>query len=347
MSAIQTKLKLFATVLLSFLLIGVGASSPSNFAHVSSSGTIVYSMLTLVNFENDDCFMWGIDGNGTGYILYGTEYSGNVPFWSRGAWPAKEYPGVLLFEPATSIVYSGLHSAELSVTDTSKEATRRLEILHDWDPYTEYIWQVGFYYFPSSLKPSDGWITFHRIIYERMWDQNKAIYYQYFQISLSVMTDSRSATYGQQIFVLSLGKGNVDNNNDRVEEYWPYYETDLFSNGDSSKTVPASWLTKKPGFQVPFDRWFKVTTLVFRNITDFNNGYVKVWIDGELIWDIQGTRTLGIAPSVLENVDPLPPQPQGYLCSGFGLYTEIGSKPKTIFADSIIISNSSQIWLAP
>jgi len=255
----------------------------------------------------------------------------------------------LLFENETSIVHRGLQSARLSVVDPSEEGKRRLEILHDWDPHFEYIWEVAWYYFPSSIMPADAWITFHRIIYERMWDQDKAVYYQYFQISLSVITDGRAASQGEQIFVLSLGKGQVDNNNngDDIDEMWPYMGADLCSNYDSNQAVPSSWLTKKPGFQVPFDQWFKVVTLVFRNTTDFNNGYIKLWMDDELIWDVQGTRTVGIAPDILKSIDPLPPEPQGFLSSGFGLYTDVGSSPKTIFVDDVIISNSSQIWLGP
>jgi len=280
-------------------------------------------------------------------MLYGTHYYGTPPNWTRGGYGPSHFPDLLLFENETSIVHRDLQSARLSVVNPSEEGKRRLEILHDWDPYSEYIWEVAWYYFPSSLMPADAWITFHRIIYERMWDQDKAVYYQHFQISLSVITDGRSATQGQQIFVLDLGKGDIDNNNDGVTEEWPYMDADLYSNRDSDRVVPSSWLTQKSGFQVSFDRWFKVVTLVFRNMTGFDNGYVKVWIDGELIWDVQGTRTVGIAPDVLKNIEPLPPDPQGFLSSGFGLYTDVGSSPKTIFVDDVIISNSSQVWLAP
>ena len=346
MTLIPRKIHLFVPVLLSLILIATSAASLNSSAHVSSSGTIDYSGVTLVDFEDDDCFKWGINGMDE-YMLYGTHYYGTPPNWTRGGYGPFHFPDLLLFEIETSIVRRGLQSARLSVVDPSAEVSRRLEVLHDWDPYSEYIWNIAWYYFPSSLNPFDSWIAFDRIIYERMWDHDKAVYSQYFQISLSLLTDGRSASLGQQIFVLNLGKGNIDNNNDGVGEEWPYYGADLYSNRDSSRVVPSSWLTKKPGFQVPFDRWFKVGTLVFRNMTDFNNGYIKVWIDDELIWDVQGTRTVGIAPEVLENIDPLPPDPQGFLSSGFGLYTGVGSSPKTIFVDDMIISNSSQIWLGP
>ena len=335
-----------ASVLLSLLLVTCSAALQSVSVSIGTSARIAYPGTAYVDFENNECFRWGIDGNGTGYMLYGTEYAGTTPYWSGLSYPASLYPEALIFENDSSIVHSGLQSARVSVVDTSNDTARRLEILHDWDPHSAYLWNVAWYYFPSSLAPVDAFVAFHRMIYERMWDQNKAVYYQYFQISLSLLTDARSATLGQQIFVLSLGKGDIDNKNDGIGEIWPYLGADLYSNFDSNQAVPSSWLTKKPGFQVSFDRWFKVATLIYRNMTNFNNGYIKVWIDGSLIWDVQGTRTIGIDPYVLEKIDPLPPEPQGYLCSGFGLYTGISSRPKTIFVDDFIISNSSQVWLA-
>jgi len=348
MTSIPAKTSSLVSIILSLLLIGSAfapsatyAAAPSASRSIPSSGSIDLSGVISVDFENDDCFKWGIDGNGTGYMLYGTKYDDTAPYWTRGSWPASKYPSLMLFESDTTTVHRGLSSARLSVVDTSMDGYRRIEVLHDWDPHSQYLWEVAWYYFPSSLRPLDSWVAFHRIVYERMWDQNKAVYYQMFQITLSATTDGRSATLGQQIFVLNLGKGEVDNNNDGTTETWPYMETDIFSNGDSSpQTVPSSWMTRNPALQIPFDRWFKINTLVFRNTTDFNNGYIKVWIDDELIWDIRGTRTVGIDPAILESIDPLPPEPQGYLSSGYGLYTGIGSSPKEIFVDDVIISNS-------
>jgi hypothetical protein len=347
MVSLRKALMLFVPIVVSVLLVNVSIASLSSSKYVSSFGAIHYSGITVMNFETDDCFKCGIDGNGTGYMLYGTEYPGTVPYWSRGGWGMYEYPTKILFKPSTSMVFRGLQSGNLSVVDPSLEGSRRLEVLHDWDPHSEYLWNVGWFYFPSTFEPIDTWIAFHRIVYERMWDPSRAIYYQYFQITLSCGTDGRSATNGQQIYTLNLGKGNIDNNNDGAEETWLGYGADVYSNTDSHPWVPDSWLTRKPGFQVIYDRWFKVVSLVFRNMTDFNNGYIKVWIDGELIWDVQGVRTVGIDPAILGSIDPLAPEPQGYLSSGFGLYTEVGSAPKTIFVDDVIISDSSEVWLAP
>jgi hypothetical protein len=330
-------------ITLSLLLVTI-ASAYNSSPNVTSFGTIEYPNLTLINFENDDCYKWGVDG-GNDYMFFGEHYLGTPPYWTHGGIGGYTYPNLLLFERNTSIVNGGLQSAKLSVVNTGTDGTRRLEILHEWDPHSEYLWDVAWYYFPSSLKPLDQWTTFHRIIYERMWDESRAVYFQQFQISLSMMTDGRSDTKGQQMFSLNLGKGDIDNNNDGIGEEWSFKGADLYSNFDADQSVPSSWLTKEPGFQVPFGRWFKVVALVYRNMTDFNNGYIKVWIDSHLIWDVEGTRTVGIRPSILESIDPAPPDPQGYLCSGFGLYTEVGSRPKSIFVDDIIISNSTTAWL--
>jgi hypothetical protein len=336
-----TKVKVIGlTLLIALLMITYSQAAISTQTSFASSGMILYKSSTYVDFETTDSYKWGVDG-ANDYLLYGVYYSGTPPYWSRGSYPAYTNPGTLFFEPTNTIVYRGAKSANLTVADTSAESTRRMEILHDWDPQTEYVMLSGWYYFPYDLNPSDAWVTFHRAIYERMWDQEKAVYYQYFQISVSLLTDGRSATNGQQIFVLSLGKGNIDNNNDGVTEEWPYLGADLYSNTGSNKDVPSTWLTKKTGLQVPFGEWFKVTTLIYRNLNDFNDGYVKVWINDDLVWDIDGVRTVGIAPTVLEDIDPTPPEPQGYVCSGFGLYTDMYSKPKTIFVDDIMYSNST------
>jgi hypothetical protein len=308
----------------------------------------------FVGFENNVDFQWGLDGGGS-YMLFGvyhTNQSGacvagcycnngdRQSYWSRGSWPACLYPTVMLFEKNSTIVHGGVQSAKISVLDTSKESTRRIEILHDWNPETDFnITSEEWFYFPSTVNPINGWITFHRIIYERMWDQNKAVDFQQFQISLSAITDGRSLENGKQIFVLDLGKGDIDNNNDGVEETWPYMQADIYSNYDSSIIVPSSWLTKK-SIYVPFDRWLKVKSEVFRNLTDFNNGYVKVWIDDDLIWDVHGTRTVGINPHIINSLDVLPPEPQAYLCTGLGLYTDLNSGPKQIFVDDIIMSST-------
>lgn len=336
--------KIFYNILFLVLIITlpIHVKAISKSKPIISTGSISYDQGVYIDFESVDSFKWGVDF-GDDYMLYDTHYNGAPPYWDYGGYPALQYPGTLLFQPDTQIVHSGQQSAKLSVANTNIDATRRLEVLHGWNPSSQYLWESAWYYFPSSIKPLDSWMTFHRLVYERMWDQSKVTYAQSFQISISAMTDGRYATNGQQIFVLGLGKGTVDNSNTGTQDIWQNLGADLYSNADSNQVVPGSWLTKKPGLQVPFDRWFKVTTLVYRNLVDFNNGYVKVWIDDQLVWDVEGTRTVGIDPSVLQAVKQVPPDPQGFLCSGFGLYTEIESKPKTIYVDNVIISNTSNI----
>ncbi|MCX6648708.1 MAG: hypothetical protein NTV61_04890, partial [Candidatus Bathyarchaeota archaeon] len=159
--------------------------------NIVSSGSLTYpDGVFTADFESDASFKWGVDGTGD-YMLYNNYVNSTSPsIWTRGAWPAFQYPGKLIFQPEFNIVYSGNQAAEITVADTSLESSRRLEILHDWDPFSTDVWSVGWFYFPSSLKPLDSWVTFDRLIYERMWAQNKAVYYQYFQISLSAMTDT-------------------------------------------------------------------------------------------------------------------------------------------------------------
>lgn len=254
-----------------------------------------------------------------------------------------ENPGGLIFNPETVVVHSGKQSAGISLVDTRHDSSRRLEILHNWNPYSKDIWSEMGFYFPSSIKPMDSWVTLDRLVYERMRDQNAKVYYQEFQISITAMTDTKSATFGQQKIVFNLGKGNIDNDNNGETEILPHMNADLYSNDDFNQVVPNSWLSLQPGLELPFNRWVKVTTLVHRDFTDYNGGYVKVWIDDKLVWNVEGVRTVGISPNILEKVHSYPVEPHGYLCSGFGLYTATGSKPKTIYVDDVTIFNSSSI----
>lgn len=322
--------------------------------HVASSGIVYYSgEIIHADFETNDSFEIGLNGKAEYYLYDETtqsmqHYDGWASYWDRGGYGPKNHPTEMLLKPETGIVRSGTQSGRLDVLNTS-ESGRRFEILHDWDPYVEYLWDCGWFYFPSSIKPLDGMVCFQRAVYERMWDSDgsRPSPTQEFQISLSATTDGRGQTLGQQIFTLCLGKGWVDNDNDGQDDMWDYWGVNLYSNRDSSPMCPESWLTQKPGFQVPFDTWFKVETLVFRNITQqtdeyFNNGYVKVWIDDDLIWDVQGTRTVGIAPDIINEIgDVTPPVPQCFLSSGFGLYTAYGSSAKTIYVDDIILTDIS------
>jgi len=305
-----------------------------------------------VNFEGDESFQISNIGDDHYYIYsddFTVAHDGYPPYWSRGAYGFTVTPtGTLGFEPDTSIVHSGAQSAKLSLTNPTQEAYRRIEILRDWpSTTTEYIWEIGYYYIPSSIYPLDAWVAFHRIAYERMWDPTKAVTFQQFQISLSMCTDGRAATNGQQIFVLDLGKGDVDNNDDGVEETWLHKEEDLYSNtGSSDGTIPASWLTQSLGFQVPFDQWFQVKTLLYRNLTvnndaSYNSGYLKVWIDNTLIWDVQGTRTIGVSPPIMDAINHVETgDTVGYFCNAIGLYTDLGSDPKTIYVDDVLMSSN-------
>ncbi len=327
---------IFFFTLLTLLTIAPSKTSENTSLSVRSSGIINYPGVIAVDFESDDCFKMGINGQPR-YMLYGTEYSGTAPYWTHGGWGPYENPTTTLFEPQTAISYSG-QSAKLSVLSTT-ESGRRLEILHNVDPYSEHLWNIVYWYIPSDLEPFDSHLCIQRLIYERYWTGGSPSLYS-FQISISVATDGRSMTNGQQHLRLNLGKGDVDNDEDGYVDVYPFRGGELYSNGDGNQAgMPESWMNKKT-LLVPFDTWFPIEVYVFRNVTDYNNGIIRVWINNDLIWDVQGTRTIGISPEILSRYEQKPPAPYAFLCSGFGLYTGLGSSPKTIYADNVVLSNT-------
>lgn len=336
MNLIGKKIYPFFLILLAFLIITPSTASENQSLSVRSSGIVSYPGVITVDFESDDSFKMGINGQNR-YMLYGVEYGGTAPYWTHGGWGPYENPTTTLFEPQTAISYSG-QSARLSVLTTT-ESGRRLEILRNFDPYSVHVWNVVYWYIPSDLEPFDSHLCIQRLIYERYWTGGSPSLLS-FQISISVATDGRSMTNGQQHFRLNLGKGDVDNDEDGVADIYPFRGGELYSNGDGNRVgMPGSWMNKKT-LLVPFDKWFPVEVYVFRNLTDYDNGVIKVWIDGDLVWDVQGTRTVGTAPEILSRYDPKPPAPYAFLCSGFGLYTGLGSSPKTIYADNVVHSNT-------
>jgi hypothetical protein len=55
-----------------------------------------------------------------------------------------------------------------------------------------------------------------------------------------------------------------------------------------SITPPGGLLTYGEDTPVPLDRWFELEVYVLRDPTE---GAVKVWLDGEMIFDVENIRT--------------------------------------------------------
>lgn len=310
------------------------------------------NMEIKIGFEGDEEFELGVNGHPR-YVIY-PDYqpvAGYPTYWDRGGWKIEEEaqkdpPNIWAkFEPETTIVHSGARSAKLWLKDPYVSEYGRLEILMDYDPLADVdLWNEAWYYIPSTVfadSPVGSWMVFHRIIYERLYAQDRVSPSQQANINLGIFKDGRTETMGQWMFLLGI-KGDVDNDNDGSNDFTG--QEDLYSN-DPIRASSESWNLQK--VLVPFDTWLKVKTFVHRDTTNFENGAIKVWIDlndgqGErLIWDLYvgapptggGTakttvRTIGIDPNILvayPRANPgatgTPPYSYGFVCAGFGQYT--------------------------
>jgi hypothetical protein len=238
--------------------------------------------------------------------------------------------------PETTIVYSGSKSAKLSILNPVDDTRRRLEILNDLDTNITHSWFEAWYYIPENMYPFNPseWLSFHRAIYERLWDDSLPLPYQYFQISIGVYCSDKSSSLGEHFFHLGIGKGTVDNDDDGVIDWDTTSGSEtrynLHSNDDPESNPNLARIL------VPFGRWFKVTTYVTRNPDNFEDGKIKVWIDDELLWDLSGVRTIGIDPEKISDRQGFS-NPRAYLSCGFSLYRQVGATPSTIYVDEVII----------
>jgi len=325
---------------------------------ISSIGNILYPSVVAVDFENDGDFEIGISTlpQYRKYPDYSIIYEGEPSVWDTGGWAFGGNPFYAKFEPEFSIIKNGIQSGRIEISNCSSYYhDNRLELLHRVDSrnYTE-SWFEAWYYIPSEVwndsEPHCS-MVFHRISYDRIWSQNISdqggIYYQQLNIQLTLYVDSRSKTYKQNMFMLTV-KGQVDDPPyDKLDDM---YDVNYFSNGDYGKGAddhgkfppPAEPINK---ILVPKDRWFKVTTYIYRNIdtylTDPEGGAIKVWIDDKLIWDIPRIRTVGVNPDVLEQEHEYQKN-RAFHCIGFSNYGNNGgdaSSPMYYYIDNIIISN--------
>jgi len=287
-----------------------------------------------IGFENADDFTCGIEHEGT--------Y--NSP-WDRGGWVLSTQPSCK-FEPDAITVRSGTRSAKLSLTDPSSE--RRLELLHDWDPLTTTdLWLESWIYLPEGF-PVDGFIALHRGLYERYWGTNNGNpYYWYNGFHLGLVKDGRSsrATYNQPIFCVSVNHGSLPVDTPGYDYYpsdeWQQWEADGFA-----------WntLDEQPKWIPVFGEWFKVKTYVKRDIANWENGIMKIWMafppdyEEELIYQFNPIRTIGIDPEMLDDIGWFHDRTVGvhsmaHLSTGISLYTASGTAPKYCYFDDVTLSS--------
>jgi len=302
----NSKTKALLSVLLLLMLTTTSAASLNNSVQLSSFGTIKYwDYYFQVGFENSvDDFKRGI------------EHTGDYVYWDRGGYWPSVYPEAYRFEPNTEIVHSGSQSALLELLDPTSDGKRRNMVYHDVDPLTtEHIWQIEYFYLPADFpwtNPTTGepfWYTLQTLISERMWNQDLRLHFHEHGIKLGVLWHRYRSN---PVFVFTRGPSDFDNDND----------------GQWDTTGKADQYFELGPEGVPKETWIQITSHVYRNLDDWDQGYVEFWISdestGETIYHKQDPcLTIGINP---ESIAALPPSNDGdgnvaWLTTGFDLYT--------------------------
>ena len=254
------------------------------------------------------------------------ETTKQAPVWNGWGtdWVMGAYPDDLYFEPTTGVFYSGSQSANLTLVDPTQEATRRMEILHDFDSRTiKEVWLQTMLYIPEGT-PVDGFLTIHRSTYERLWNgtSNSLPDYQWFQFPLGVVIDGRSSqpTYQKPILTSIICQGEVDNNRDGLNDL-------------TNDPYASSYNVHSP-FEVPFGEWINITSYTYK---DMQNGTYRVWYNGQLLWDVHPVRTIGVDPEKMMALYGNPGSYHSYNSIGISLYTSLPASPKTIYIDDVII----------
>lgn len=323
-----------------------------------------------VGFENLEDFE--LSTVAKGYVIYTDGFSvihgeTNPPnptaatWWDRGGYN----PRVCYLtgtdgwevEPEYSIVHSGLQSMRVTALHPQDaQLWRELEMGPDINPYTDTEFEYELWaYFPSELKTAledspAGWGAYavFRPIVERLYDGNRRI---------SPQTLNLNVLLGIDRYSVVLNHGTIDNDNDGADDLRGKY--DLFSDGSGGGgTITDPGVSQQPENVVlpVWDQWVHFKAWYTRNLTDFQNGQLKIWIDGVLVWNFTGVRTVGLDPNIIGQYprynpggDPgsygynTPPFTYGHVTPKFGLYTGVGTNwpaapPLTIYYDDFYLN---------
>lgn len=206
------------------------------------------------------------------------------------------------------------------------EANRRVEILHQLNPLlVEHVWQETWFFIPTTFKwtddrftdpeyggPAAMWFSFYRMIYERRYLPGASG----FNINIGPVWRRAGESYAGRIvtearpefFVSNTSGAYVDKSiQNKVEEYL------YFSDDDP----------------IPIGRMFRIKTHVFRNLADWEKGYLELWITDpdapggprEIYRKYDPLRTIGLDPAQLASYPCHGPAPYSHLCAGFGIYS--------------------------
>jgi len=251
-------------------------------------------------------------------------------YWNRGGWSLTQAPTECLFEAETNpaFVHSGNRSAKLELVNPHDDLTRRVQIYHNWNPLTaEHIWTEETFFLPEDfpmVDPATGESMWHSLatwITERMWNPGLPSTFQQYALRLGVVWD---AANNKPIFSFTNGAAEVDNNDDGINDLAGAMFEKYFSFSPEG---------------VPLGKWIKIKGHVYRNLANFDQGYVEFWIQEITGKDTDGNdiigreiyrkedpcRTIGINPARLASLPPSCHEPGtegkcAWLSSGFTNY---------------------------
>lgn len=283
----------------------------------------------LISQTSEETYMAGFE-NASDF-----EVGDKAPVWNSDAseWALENYAGFLIFEPSTQIVHSSSRSAKLTLTNPNQEGHQRLEIFRDILPPTDSvsdIWLEAWYYIPKE-SPVDEWVTIMKPINERYWNYTatEPTPYELFQYTVGIHIDNVTgpyrATWMKPVLKSNICFGSVDNDNDGA---WDPLSC------QTSRWALSNYTASGKDYIIPYDQWFKITTFVHR---DMVNGIFRLWYNGELVFDLNPIRTIGILPG---RIDPLYNGGgafDAYTSIGFSNYRSFVDSPRFIFVDDVSI----------
>jgi len=288
--------------------------------------------------------------------------------WDRGGYFQSIRPNAYNFIPISTPRRSGTNAAVLRLLNPVDYESCRLQLLHDWSPFDEYIWQECWYYIPSDFV-INGFVTIHKTITERCWIEQdgitsypKGTYFEFNGQGIALYIDGRSSrpTYGKPIFVIMRGQAG---NGHLPDGY--HGLSDIYASDAKQTASPHTWINGVPEWVPILDDWFMIRTFAHRNVQDFlnrqtenyNNGTFKCWMsfppkhDVELVYPVRtegnigfnipnNERTIGIYPDLLDTIGwHHTTKGMAYVASGIANYTSEGSIPKELYVDDYMLCN--------
>ncbi len=309
-------------------LAGQVMSADQTSTTVRSAGVVrtnpVEDYYVFLRFESDDEFKIG-KYHGTSYVEFNIEYpcevgGWNTP-WDRGGFDFTN--PIIRADVETSIVHGGTRSLKIQLQDPSYKNPgyppgKRLNMIHDWEPYAEHRWLEAWFYIPEDF-PDLGWgrgtqgTKIMAINSERYWGPGDRPYYFFngpgIRLWLDIYRGTNHDTYGKWVFLSGLGRGGGPSL-PPDDPYNPppdviFSDAQLFYNPSTGRKEWDPSIDPNDYWIPPFGQWFMIRQHIYKNYADINNGLYQCWLSlppdyqEELVFETT-YRCAGILPDGVE-----------------------------------------------